>query len=205
MSTKVFNDNIFPRHVSDLMTVMHMVVFNGTDGDEKWATFLQLKQKEYVALGLAQYYQCEHCIEYHMAAVARLEKNCGHTFSQNVNSMILFLRIDSRTIGSSEKEHWIQAWQRFAQRVSTESDDPAIPYLIGLAIGIARDDDFLIQFCGAEVNRIFISLGIDSRAVLGELEAVVIFMKAAVSKNLVVDKIERLLQSSQTLANQVAL
>ena len=65
MSLKIFQDNIFPRHVSDLMNLMHMVVFNGKDGEDKWDTYLQLKQKEYVALGLAQYYQCEHCIQHH--------------------------------------------------------------------------------------------------------------------------------------------
>jgi hypothetical protein len=63
MSIKVFQDNIFPRHVSDLMNLMHMVVFKGSDGEEQWDTYLNLRQKEYVALGLAQYYQCEHYFE----------------------------------------------------------------------------------------------------------------------------------------------
>ena len=52
MSIKIFQDNIFPRHVSELMNIMHMMVFAGTDGEEKWDNYLQLKQKEYVALGL---------------------------------------------------------------------------------------------------------------------------------------------------------
>ncbi len=34
MSIKVFQDKVFPTHVSDLMNLMHMVVFNGTDGEE---------------------------------------------------------------------------------------------------------------------------------------------------------------------------
>lgn len=105
MSIKVFQDKVFPTHVSDLMNLIHMVVFNGTNGEEKWETFLSLKQKEYVALGLAQYYQCDHCIDYHLDSLCRLAKSSKTTLCQNVNSMVLFLRIDTRTIGKAEKEH----------------------------------------------------------------------------------------------------
>ena len=192
MSIKVFQDKVFPRHVSDLINQMHMMVFNGTVGDEKWDTFLTLKQKEYIALGLAQYYQCEHCIDYHLSSLCRLEKISKTTLCQNVNSMVLFLRVDSRTIGKTEKKHWVQAWQRFAKKVSLASDDHLLPYLIGLAIGMARDDEFLVEFCGTEVGKGFMQQGMNLRAAIGELEAVVIFMKAAVSKNRIVDKIENL-------------
>jgi len=194
MSIKIFQDKVFPRHVSDLMNLMHMVVFNGTDGEEKWETFLDLKQKEYVALGLAQYYQCDHCIDYHLASLCRLEKSSKTSLCQNVNSMVLFLRIDTRTIGKTEKEHWVQSWQRFAKKVSLASDDNLLPYLIGLAIGIARNDEFLIECSGSELRRGCKEEGIDFRSAIGELEAVVIFMKAAVSKNRIVDKIDKLLQ-----------
>jgi len=192
MSVNVFQDKIFPRHVSDLMNLMHMVVFNGTDGEEKWDTYLSLKQKEYIALGLAQYYQCEHCIAHHLSSLCRLEHVSKTTLTQNINSMILFLRIDSRAIGSSEKKHWIKAWQRFTYKVSLESDDKVLPHLIGLAIGMARNDDFLIEFCGAEVRNIFSNDGVNLRSAIGELESVVIFMKGAVSKNRIAEKIDAL-------------
>ena len=192
MSIKVFQDNIFPRHVSDLMNLMHMVVFRGSDGEEQWETYLHLIQKEYIALGLAQYYQCEHCVEHHSKVICDLEKTRKETLSRNVNSIVLFLRIDTRSISKSEKEHWIEAWQRFAKNISAATGDRCIPSLIGLAIGIARDDEFLIQFCGSEVNNMLTSQGIDVRSAIGELESVVIFMKAAASKNRVVSKIERL-------------
>lgn len=192
MSVKVFQDKTFPRHVSDLMNLMHMVIFDGTDGEEKWDTYLNLKQKEYIALGLAQYYQCEHCIEHHLNSLCQLENVSKTTLSQNINAMILFLRIDSRSIGSSEKKHWVKAWQRFTYNVSLGSDDKVLPHLIGLAIGIARNDDFLIQFCGSEVSNILSTQGIDLRLAIGELESVVIFMKAAASKNRIVEKIDAL-------------
>ena len=69
-----------------------------------------------------------------------------------------------------------------------------MPYLIGLAIGMARNDEFLINFCGAEVNNYYKEKEIDVRSAIGELESVVIFMKAAVSKNRIVDKVEQLFQ-----------
>ena len=194
MSVKVFQDNIFPRHVSDLMNLMHMVVFNGSDGEEQWQTYLSMKQKEYIALSLAQYYQCDHCVTHHTRAVRHLDDIREKTLSWNINSMVLFLRIDTRAVSKSEKEHWIEAWQRFAKNIATETGDQATPYLIGLAIGIARDDDFLIPFCGAEATRILTEQGIEAREAVGELESVVIFMKAAASKNRVVNKIEGLFQ-----------
>lgn len=192
MSVKVFQDNIFPRHVSDLMNLMHMVVFTGTDGEESWANYLDPKQKEYVALGLAQYYQCDHCVAHHAKEICNLDKVCENTLSRNIDSIVLFLRIDTRTISPSEKDHWIEAWQRFAKNISTATNDPVTPYLIGLAIGIARDDEFLIQFCGDEVINILKTQKIPARDAIGELESVVIFMKAAASKNRVVSKVEQL-------------
>lgn len=197
MSIKVFQDSVFPRHVSDLMNLMHMVVFNGTDGEEQWDTYLHLRQKECVALGLAQYYQCSHCIEHHMRAAHKLERMDRATLKKNINSIVLFLRIDTRHISPSEKEQWIQAWQRFATKISVASGDDATPYLIGLAIGIARDDSFLIDFCGSQVKRILSAKDIDPRLAIGELESIVIFMKAAASKNRVVEKLENLLSEEK--------
>ncbi|OOZ41788.1 carboxymuconolactone decarboxylase family protein [Solemya elarraichensis gill symbiont] len=192
MSSPIFKDNTFPRHISDIMNLMHMMVFQGTDGEEKWDTYLTPKQKEYIALGLALYYQCDHCIDHHLAALCKLDKISKDTICQHINSMILFLRIDTRVIGSSEQNHWIKAWQRFAKLISFQSNDPDLPYLIALAIGIARNDEFLIDFCGTQVVSSCESRGIKPRAMVGELEAVVIFMKAAASKNRIVDKVEKL-------------
>lgn len=192
MSTKVFQDKTFPGHVSDLMNIMHMMVFDGTDGEEQWPTYLSHKQKEYIALGLAQYYQCEFCVTYHTRALSKLVKISTKTLTRNINNMVLFLRIDTRTVGASEKEFWIDAWERFASSLSTDSEDRTIPYLIGLAIGIARNDDHLIDLCGKTVRDALNQNGIDPRAAIGELEAVVIFMKAAASKNRVVDKVEQI-------------
>lgn len=194
MSVKLFQDDTFPRHISDLINLMHMMIFKGTDGDEKWETYLSLKQKEYISLAIAQYYQCEYCIEHHLDMLCHLEKISKTSLSKNVSSMILFLRIETSLISEVEKTHWVKSWQRFSFVISKESQDPILPYLIGLSVGIARDDEFLIEFCGKEVCKVLSSNNIDSRAAIGELESVVIFMKAATSKNRIVDRIERLLK-----------
>lgn len=198
MSSKVFKDLVFPSHVSDLMTVMHMMVFDGTDGDERWDTFLSPQQKECVALGLALYYQCEHCIEYHANVLIRIAGVERKVLNNNINSLILFLRTEVDRISQSEKARWIQAWHEYANKVALKSKDELRPYLIGLAIGMARDDRFLIEFCGGEVKKRYEEKGIDARRAIGELESVVIFMKAAASKNRIVPKIEKIFAPAET-------
>ncbi len=197
MSITLFQDNIFPRHISDLMNLMHMMVFNGTDGEEQWDTYLGLHQKECVALALSQYYQCDHCITHHLKAAEKLGKMEQKTLRKNISSIILFLRIDTRTISKSEKEHWINAWQRFAGKIAAASGDAATPYLIGLAIGIARNDEFLIDFCGTDIKQILKDQKIAVRPAIGELESIVIFMKAAASKNRVAEKLDILFGESE--------
>ena len=193
MSSKVFKDNVFPTHISDLMTIMHMMVFNGTDGEENWDTYLSLDQKECVALGLAIYYQCEHCIDYHAKALGRIRKISSDQFIKNMNSMILFLRTDLRNVTEPEQTRWLEAWDQFAHKLSLKRGENLTPYLIGLAIGIARDDKLLIEIFGKHVTKKLKNQKINPQAAIGELESVVIFMKAAVSKNRVAHKIEKLL------------
>lgn len=193
MSSKVFKDNVFPTHISDLMTIMHMMVFNGTDGEENWDTYLSLDQKECVALGLAIYYQCEHCIEYHAKALSRIRKISSDHFIKNMNSMILFLRTDLRNVTDPEQTRWLEAWDQFAHKLSLKRGENLTPYLIGLAIGIARDDKLLIEIFGKHVTKKLKNQKINPQAAIGELESVVIFMKAAVSKNRVAHKIEKIL------------
>lgn len=189
---KIFQDKTFPRHIADLMNLMHMMVFQGTDGEEQWENHLNLRQKEVIALGLARYYQCDHCVEHHLSALRRLDNRQHNTLNQNINAMILFLRVDTRAVGADEQEHWVNAWSRFAKILAVTIDDPLLPYMVGLAIGIARDDAFLIDFAGREVVAVLKEQDKDARATVGEIESVVIFMKAAASKNRVVDKIEPL-------------
>jgi len=85
-------------------------------------------------------------------------------------------------------------------QMARRSDYRTTLYLIGLAIGIALDDDFLIELCSHEVNNIMGSNSIDPRAAIGELESIVIFMKAASSKNRAANKLESLFEAGNKLS-----
>ncbi len=195
MTTKVFRDNIFPKHVADLLSVMHLMVFDGTDGEEDYATYLSIEQKECIALGLALYYQCSHCINHHTKILAKIRKSKPESIIKNMSSIILFLRTDLRYVTPQEQDRWKLAWDQFTHKLylkrgGQKPNDKITPYLIGLAIGISRDDDFLINFLGEYVKNHY---PFDFKPILGELESVVIFMKAATSKNRIADKLEQLL------------
>lgn len=190
MSNKIFQDNIFPKHVADLMTEMHMLVFNGNNGDEEFETYLTIEQKECVALGLALYYQCNHCINHHLKVLSKLRKVKPESLMKNMASIILFLRTDLRGVTIIEQDRWKQAWDQFAHKLFLKRGDKLSPWLIGLAVGIARDDNFLIEFMGSYVTSYYIE---NIREILGELESVTIYMKSAVSKNRIADKLESLI------------
>lgn len=190
MSSKLFRDNIFPKHIADHMSVMHMLVFDGTDGEEDFDTYLTIDQKECVALGLAIYYQCNHCIAHHSKILCKLRKVKPESLMKNMASIILFLRTDLRYVTEEEQDRWQQAWNQFAHKLYLKRGDRIGPYLVGLAIGMARDDTFLIQFFG---NYLKYYCQENVREIFGELESVMIFMKMASSKNRIVDKLESLL------------
>ena len=190
MNNKIFQDAVFPKHVADLMSVLHMLVFDGHDGEEEFETYLTIEQKECVALGLALYYQCGYCIDYHSRILCKLRKVKSESLMKNMASIILFLRTDLRCVTIAEQTRWKQAWEQFAHKLYLKRGNKLSPWLIGLAIGIARADNFLIDFMGSYVTSYYIE---NTREILGELEAVVIYMKAAVSKNRIADKLENLL------------
>lgn len=118
--------------------------------------------------------------------------------------MILFLRIDTRSIGKLERNYWISVRQRFARKVFVENDDAVMPYLNGLVIGITRNDEFPIDFCHREVNSILSVNNINVKSTIGELDSLVKFMKAAVSKSRVVNKLDSLLEVRDTKARALA-
>lgn len=190
MSNKVFQDTVFPKHVADLMSLMHLVVFQNTDGEESFDTYLTIEQKECVALGLAIYYQCDHCILHHSKLLSKIRKIKTESLMKNMASIILFLRTDLRYVTIQEQNRWKQAWDQFAHKLYLKRGDKITPYLTGLAIGMARNDDFLIEFFGNYVKNYYTE---NTKEIFGELESVVLFMKSAVSKNRIANKLEKLL------------
>lgn len=184
---------LFPQHVSDFLNLFHSVVFNGSDGEDEWKQYLTIDQKECVSLSLAVYYQCSHCEKHHSKILCKLKKVKCETLIKNVSSMVLFLRTDISRVSESEFSRWLETWDQFSLKMSLKYRDEIVTSLVGLAVGIARDDIAFIKFFGEKVKNHFQNQNIDYRAGIGELISVVVFMKSATSKNRIIDKVENLL------------
>jgi hypothetical protein len=119
--------------------------------------------------------------------------------------MVLFLRTDISRVSPTEFTRWLDTWDQFAFKIATKYKDEIIPSLVGLSVGIARDDEMFITLFGNKVKTFFESKQVNYRSVLGELISVVVFMKAATSKNRIVDKIESLITQSSIQFNHPGL
>jgi hypothetical protein len=107
--------------------------------------------------------------------------------------MVLFLRTFLDRVSPGERLRWITAWDRYTSQIEKQDGGDRIPTLLGLAIGMARDDDEFIDLFGRRLLELHADWSEkDQRALIGDLEAVVIFMKAAASKNRIARKLENL-------------
>lgn len=187
------NKPVVPPHISDFLNQFHNIVFNGSDGEEEFTQYLTLSQKECISLSLAVYYQCQHCIDYHSKILCKLKNTKCDLLIKNIASMILFLRTDISRVSSPEFDRWSETWEQFALKIVTKYKDEIVPDLVGLSIGIARNDELFIKMFGKKVKDFFERREINSTNVIGELISVVLFMKAATSKNRIIDEIEEML------------
>ncbi len=185
---------VVPPHISDFLNLFHNIVFMGSDGEEDFTQYLTLEQKECISLSLAVYYQCQHCIDYHSKVLCKLKNVKCDVLVKNIASMILFLRTDISRVSEPEFTRWNETWEQFAVKISTKYRDYIIPDLVGLSIGIARNDEVFIKIFGKRVKEYF---GTTSNNVFGELISVVLFMKAATTRNRIIDKIDRILAEKQ--------
>lgn len=183
---------IVPQHISDFLNLFHSIVFNGSDGEENYVQYLTLSQKECISLALSIYYQCPHCIDYHAKVLSKLKSVKENVLFKHVASMILFLRTDISRISEPELERWLETWDQLSLKITTKYRDEIVPDLVGLSIGIARNDELLIKMFGKRIKDYF---GTKNTGVMGELISVVLFMKAATSKNRISDKIEKFLDN----------
>lgn len=186
--------DIFPQHVVDEVEVLMMIIFQGMDGlGEKWTQHLTIVQKEIVALAIALYYDCEHCRIHHTKALVKnLDKKVrANTYLENIESMVLFLFVEERNIAKELSKHWKKKWHQLSKGIAFNTDDHTAD-LVGLAIGLGRDDNFLIDYCGKRVRDAF---GEDHEKYIEmtrDLAAVVMLMKLLASKNRVKDKLQKL-------------
>ena len=167
---------------NDVLNELHQLVFHGLPGETEPFELTQL-EREYIAFVLACYYQCNRCIEFHERAVdleRRKAKVTDWNWKKEMVNATLFLHLDGKKLSDMEWQHWEKAWSTFIQRMHARH--PGLAHYIAYAIGIARHDKSLMDLAfrsisGAEQD--------DARlkGIIRDIDGVVIFMKAATSKN----------------------
>ncbi|MDX9765806.1 MAG: hypothetical protein RBT51_00535 [Ectothiorhodospiraceae bacterium] len=167
---------------NDVLTELHAHVFTGVPGESD-PFVLSMLDREYMAYVLACYYQCEHCQQHHARAIERERRKQdvpAWDWQKELVRATLFLRTSRSEVSEIEWNEWMQAWRSFARRINHRHPNAAC--YIAYAIGIARNDHVLMDLAFESIN----GLVPDDDALKGvirDIDRVVIFMKAATSKN----------------------
>ncbi|QIK37827.1 hypothetical protein GWK36_07345 [Caldichromatium japonicum] len=183
MAEQSVRESIQGQSFNDVLNELHAHTFSGAPGESDPFTLSEL-EREMIAYALAIYYQCEHCQHYHGHAIERLRREQAHTNPWNWQAelvkIVLFLRISRSNVSAIEWKGWVEVWRRFAQRIHHQQ--PGIACNIAYAIGIARADEPLMELTFESLSRQYP----DQQTLLGvirDIDRVVVFMKAATSKN----------------------
>jgi hypothetical protein len=167
---------------NDVLNELHQLVFEGVPGESEPFELTTL-EREYIAYLLACYYQCGRCRDFHERAVkvARRKENAPDwNWRDELISATLFLHLDGRKLSNVEWQRWRETWHEFSGRINRRHDNLA-SYL-AYAVGIARDDKNLMD-CAFESISESIKDNNRLRGVIRDIDGVVVFMKAATSKN----------------------
>ena len=167
---------------NDVLNELHQLVFEGVPGESPPFELSQL-EREYIAYVLACYYQCERCLEFHERAVRvarRKEKSPDWSWQDELISATLFLHLDGRKLSKIEWQRWLKTWDDFAKRINTHH--VGLASYLAYAVGIARNDKSLMDHAFASISD---SIEDNKRlkGVVRDIDGVVVFMKAATSKN----------------------
>jgi AhpD family alkylhydroperoxidase len=167
---------------NDVLNELHQLVFEGVPGESAPFELTQL-EREYIAYVLACYYQCGRCLEFHERAVRvarRKEKLPDWNWQDALISATLFLHLDGRKLSDIEWQRWLKTWADFAKRI--DSRHAGLASYLAYAVGIARHDESLMDHAFASISA---SIEDNDRlkGVIRDIDGVVVFMKAATSKN----------------------
>ncbi|MCU0835395.1 MAG: hypothetical protein MUC77_13340 [Chromatiaceae bacterium] len=167
---------------NEVLTELHAHVFTGVPGESD-PFVLSMLDREYIAFTLACYYQCEHCQTYHARAIERERRKVGAPewdWRKELVRATLFLRTSKSEVSSTEWKEWQQSWRSFAKRIDVRH--PRVGCFIAYAVGIARNDEALMDLAFGSISKGFPD-DETLKGVIRDIDRVVIFMKAATSKN----------------------
>ncbi len=167
---------------NDVLNELHQLVFVGVPGESDPFELSQL-EREYIAYVLACYYQCAHCLEFHERAtrVARRKaKSPDWDWQDELINATLFLHLDGRKLSDIEWQRWLIAWQGLSARM--DAQHPGLAAYLAYAVGIARHDKSLMDHAFDSISAA-IEDNARLRGVIRDIDGVVVFMKAATSKN----------------------
>jgi hypothetical protein len=167
---------------NDVLNELHAHTFSGAPGESDPFTLSEL-DREFIAYALAIYYQCDHCQHYHGRVIERLRKEADAkpwAWQAEFVKIVLFLRTSRPSVSEVEWEGWIEAWRRFATRLHYRH--PGFACNVAYAIGISRADETLMELAFESLVRQYPD-GETLLGVIRDIDRVVVFMKAATSKN----------------------
>jgi len=182
MPAQAVRESIQGHPFNEILNELHAHTFSGAPGESDPFTLSEL-EREYIAYALALYYQCEHCQHYHARAIERMRAKAGATpwgWKEEFVRIILFLRTSRTNVSPLEWDGWIESWRGFAGRIHHRQ--PGLACSIAYAVGIARADENLMDLAFASLHRLYPDEG-TLLGVIRDIDRVVVFMKAATSKN----------------------
>ena len=167
---------------NDVLNELHQLVFVGIPGESDPFELSQL-EREYIAYVLACYYQCVRCLEFHERAIRvamHKEKSPNWNWQEELISATLFLHLDGRKLSDLEWQRWLKTWNDFTKHIN--SYHKGLANYLAYAVGIARNDKILMDHAFASISA-SIEDNNRLRGVIRDIDGVVVFMKAATSKN----------------------
>jgi AhpD family alkylhydroperoxidase len=167
---------------NDVLNELHQLVFEGIPGDS--APFeLTLLEREYIAYVLACYYNCEHCLTFHDRAIRvarRKAESEDWNWKEELISATLFLHLDGGKLSEIEWQRWLATWKDFSKRIDRHHE--SLTSYLAYAVGIARHDVHLMD-CAFSIISAAIKDDDRLKGIIRDIDGVVVFMKAATSKN----------------------
>jgi|GEM_PF-2361540 len=127
--------------------------------------------------------QCDHCLVFHDRAVrvARRKDNVPEwNWKDELISATLFLHLDGSKLSAIEWQRWQKTWADFSRRIN--SHHPGLASYLAYAVGIARHDVNLMNDAFSSISA-SVEDSERLKGIIRDIDGVVIFMKAATSKN----------------------